>query len=102
VETGRPFKEQARIPAGLIFQDAAGRSLHLLEALAGRPALILPVVFTCRTLCGPALTIASAALAETGLEPGQDFQFGVLGFDPDVARQFLKMCETLHNPKRPI
>jgi len=92
----------ARIPASLIFQDAAGRSLHLLEALAGRPALILPVVFTCRTLCGPALTIASAALAETGLEPGHDFQFGVLGFDPDVARQFLKKCETLHNPKRPI
>ena len=73
----------ARIPASLIFQDAAGRSLHLLEALAGRPALILPVDFTCRTLCGPALTIASAALAETGLEPGQDFQFVVLGFDPN-------------------
>jgi protein SCO1/2 len=71
----------ARLPADLTFQDAAGRSLHLLEALAGRPALILPVDFTCRALCGPALTIASAALAETGLSPGQDFLFVVIGFD---------------------
>ena len=72
----------ARIPATLIFQDAAERSVHLVEALAGRPALILPVDFTCRTLCGPALTIASSALAQTGLKPGQDFQFVVVGFDP--------------------
>ncbi len=75
-------RANARIPADLVFQDSAGRSLHLLEALAGRPAVILPVDFTCRTLCGPALTLASAALAETGLEPRQDFQLVVLGFDP--------------------
>jgi protein SCO1/2 len=72
----------ARIPASLIFQDAAGRSVHLVEALAGRPALVLPVDFTCRTLCGPALTIASAALAQTGFSPRQDFQLVVVGIDP--------------------
>jgi protein SCO1/2 len=62
----------------LTLEDAFGRSLNLIEALAGRPALILPADFTCQTLCGPALTIASAA----GLTPGQDFRFVVLDFDP--------------------
>jgi protein SCO1/2 len=80
-KVGFDLPPNARLAAELTFEDATGRSLHLVEALAGRPALILPVDFTCRTLCGPALSIASAALAETGLTPGQDFQFVVLGFD---------------------
>lgn len=51
-------------------------------ALAGLPALIIPVDFTCRTVCGSALTIASAALAESRLRPGNDFKLLVIGLDP--------------------
>jgi protein SCO1/2 len=72
----------AHVPASLVFEDGAGRPVHLIEALAGRPALVLPVDFTCRTLCGPALTIASAALAQTGLNPREDFHLVVVGIDP--------------------
>src|SRR5437763_7353676 len=72
----------ARIPDSIWFEDDSGRTLHFPEALAGHPALLLPVDFNCRTLCGPALTIASAALAETGLRAGEDFRLLVIGFDP--------------------
>jgi protein SCO1/2 len=83
----------AWMPDNAIFDEAGGRSVDLLEALAGRPALVLPVDFTCRSICGPALTMASSALAETGLRPGVDFKLVVIGFDPrdniDQARAFV-------------
>jgi protein SCO1/2 len=83
----------ARMPDNAIFDEAGGRSVDVVEALAGRPALVLPVDFTCRSICGPALTMASSALAETGLRPGADFKLVVIGFDPrdniDQARAFV-------------
>jgi len=83
----------ARMPHNAIFGEADGRSVGLVEALAGRPALVLPVDFTCRSVCGPALTMASSALAETGLRPGADFKLVVIGFDSrdniDQARAFV-------------
>lgn len=72
----------ARIPPTLRFHDDAGRSLTVAEALADRPALLLPVDYTCRSICGPALSIVSRALAETGLMPGGDFHLLVVGIDP--------------------
>jgi protein SCO1/2 len=71
----------ARMPDNAVFDDGT-RLVGLVEALAGRPALVLPVDFTCRSICGPALTMASSALAETGLRPGVDFKLVVIGFDP--------------------
>jgi protein SCO1/2 len=72
----------ARIPEDVVFQDATDRSTNFRDALSGHPALVVPVDFTCRATCGPALTIASAALAESGLRPGEEFKLIVIGFDP--------------------
>jgi protein SCO1/2 len=72
----------ARIPDNAIFDDTNGRALNIVEALAGRPALVLPVDFACRSICGPALTIASSALAESGLRPGVDYKLVIIGFGP--------------------
>lgn len=72
----------ARVPLTLPVQDAAGRSLAFGAALGGRPALLIPVDYTCRTICGPALAIAADALAETGLRPGADYTLITVGLDP--------------------
>ncbi|ACA20105.1 conserved hypothetical protein [Methylobacterium sp. 4-46] len=72
----------ARLPLGARVTDESGRSLALGEALGGRPALLVPVDFTCRTLCGPALAVVAGALGETGLRPGADYRLIVLGLDP--------------------
>jgi protein SCO1/2 len=71
----------ASIPESVVFQDATGRATSFRDALGGRPALVVPADFTCRTTCGPALTIASAALAASGLRPGEEFKLIVIGFD---------------------
>lgn len=74
----------ARIPLGLAFRDSEGRNLTLGEALGGRPALLLPADYACRTTCGPALSILSGALVETGLRPGTDFRLILVGLNPDA------------------
>lgn len=72
----------AAIPANLIFHDLTGRPVKFVGALNHVPALLLLVDFTCHTICGPALAIASGALGETGLRAGSDFRLIVVGLDP--------------------
>lgn len=82
----------ARVPTALVFKDIEGRSLTLGDAIAGRPTLLLPADFTCTEICGPALSIAATALAQTGLQAGQDYSFVVFGIDArdglDAAQRF--------------
>jgi protein SCO1/2 len=91
----------AHIPSTLLFHDLDGRTMTVPEALAGRPALFVPVDFTCRTVCGPALTIAAGALADSGLRADRDFRLVVFGFDPNdgaaAARDFVR--ERLTDPR---
>ncbi|MGY2049809.1 SCO family protein [Methylobacterium sp. JK268] len=75
----------APLPLADRFTDRDGHALTLGDALAGRPALLLPVDFTCRTLCGPFLAVVSGALVQTGLRPGRDYRLIVLGLDPKDA-----------------
>src|ERR1700742_4563747 len=82
----------ARVPTALMFRDLDGHNVSLGEAIAGRPTLLLPADFTCKQICGPALSIATTALGETGLEPGRDYSLVVVGIDAkdsiDDARRF--------------
>lgn len=71
-----------QLPLGLPFRTAEGRQLTLAEALGGKPALLLPVDYECRTTCGPALSILAGALAETSLRPGEDFRLVLVGLNP--------------------
>lgn len=84
----------ASVPLQLVFHDLAGRPVSLGQAIAGRPVLLLFVDYTCRTICGPALAIASSALGQTGLSPGTDYRLIVVGIDPkdgpDDARKMVE------------
>ncbi|MEZ0167416.1 SCO family protein [Microvirga sp. TS319] len=84
---------EARVPASLNFRDLSNRNMTLGEALAGRPALLIPVDYTCRSTCGPALSILEGALIQTGLQAGRDYRLIVVGIDPkdssDDARAFV-------------
>jgi protein SCO1/2 len=71
----------ARVPSALVFKDLDGRDLTLGEAIADRPTLLLPADFTCKEICGPALSIAASALSQTGLKAGQDYSLVVVGID---------------------
>jgi protein SCO1 len=72
----------ANVPLELTFRDAEEQQETLQEALAGKPALLLPVDYECRVTCGPALAIVAGALAQTGLRPGADFRLILVGLNP--------------------
>jgi protein SCO1/2 len=84
---------RAQVPMELEFKDIEGNGKSLGEAVGGRPALLLPVDFTCSQICGPALTIVAGALQETGLTAGRDYSLVVFGIDPrddaTAARRFV-------------
>lgn len=82
----------AAIPLALEFRSAQNRRVTLGQAIESRPTVLLFVDYTCRTLCGPALAIASGALSQTGLKPTRDFRLVVVGMDPkDNAENALAM-----------
>jgi protein SCO1/2 len=88
----------AAAPPTLKFRDIDDRRLTLREAIGGRPSLLLFVDYTCRTICGPALAIASGALAQTGLDPAK-YRLVVIGLDPkDSAEDARLMARQIGDP----
>jgi protein SCO1 len=71
----------AQVPTGLSFVDETGAPRTLAQAIAGRPAVLILADYTCRTLCGPVLAQAAAALDRSGLSPGADFRLVAIGLD---------------------
>lgn len=72
----------ATLPASLIFTDQRGQRTSLGQVANGRPLVLIFADFTCRHVCAPALTMATGALAATGLSPGRDYRLVVIGIDP--------------------
>lgn len=72
----------ARLPLDAAFTAEDGRARTLGEALSGRPALLMFADYTCTSLCGTALGLSAAALRGSGLVPGRDYAFVVVGLDP--------------------
>jgi len=90
----------AAVPLELSFERIEGGTVSLSQALDKRPGLLLLVDYTCRTICGPALGIAAHALADTGLDPTQDFRLIVVGLDEkDSAADALATSAQLLDPK---
>ncbi len=72
----------AALPLDAGFATAGNGGLSLKDALGGKPAVLMLVDFKCRFTCGTALAIAADGLSRTGLEPGRDYNFLVIGIDP--------------------
>ncbi|MCJ2136769.1 SCO family protein [Methylobacterium sp. J-026] len=87
----------ARAPLDLPVTDArTGQAITLGRALAGRPALLLPVDYTCGNVCDPMVSMSADALASTGLAP-EDYAWVLVGIDPrdDAAAARRMLAETL-------
>ena len=74
--------EGAALPLETKFANSTGAAVTLGEAVGDKPAALILVDYTCRFICGTTLAIAAYGLAATGLEPGKDFSFVVIGIDP--------------------
>lgn len=72
----------ARVPLDLAFTDAAAGPTTLGAALSGRATLLLPVDYSCDNVCDPMLAMSAASLVATGLVPGREVSFVLVGLDP--------------------
>jgi protein SCO1 len=72
----------AALPDDLVLRDEAGRQISVKDAIGGVPAVVVFADYTCRTLCGPIVEFAAAALAKSGLRPGADYRLLAIGLNP--------------------
>ncbi len=72
----------AMVPADTKFTTSTGAPISLGEAIGGKPAALVLVNYTCRFICGTTLAIAAFGLSGTGLKPGKEFSFIVMGINP--------------------
>jgi len=72
----------APLPGDLKLENEAGEIHPVQQWLGGKPTLWVLADYTCKTLCGPIVSVVADALRQTGLRPGADFRFIVIGLDP--------------------
>ena len=63
-------RANAQLPLQTPLSDPNERSAPLQAWLGGLPTVWILADYTCETLCGPAISIVSNALADTGLSAG--------------------------------
>lgn len=73
---------QATLPLNLPLQGEDDISKPLRFWLGQKPSVWVLADYTCKTLCGPVISIVSDALAQSGLRAGEDFRLIVVGLDP--------------------
>jgi protein SCO1 len=82
----------ATLPLNLPLQGEDGSTKPLRFWLGAKPTVLVLVDYTCKTLCGPVISIVSDALAHSGLRLGADFRLIVVGLDPkDTATDAARM-----------
>ena len=85
-----------QLPLHLELQSEAGDLHPLKQWLGGKPTVWVLADYTCKTLCGPIISVVSDALRQTGLKSGTDFRFIMIGLDPkDLADDARAMKDAL-------
>lgn len=81
----------APLPPDLILRDADGAPLRLGAVFGAAPALLAPVWYGCRNVCGVELRELAYSLKSSPLRPGVDYRLIVFSIDPrdgvEAARQ---------------
>ena len=72
----------AQVPLDAVFHDATGKVVHLRDLLHGKPVLLVPGYFTCRTLCSVVRTGVAKGVRGTGFTPGKQFDVVLVSIDP--------------------
>ena len=84
----------AVLPLNLIAPDLSGQRRSIASAFAGKPGFAIFADYTCKTLCGPALVLLGAGLAQSALPP-DSWRLVVIGLDPrDSAADARRMLLT--------
>jgi protein SCO1/2 len=86
----------AELPLDSEFVDQSGARVHLGDFFKGKPVLLIPVYYTCQTLCSEALRGLVEGISPLSLRPGRDFEIVAFSFNPaegvEDARKKLDEC----------
>jgi protein SCO1 len=92
-QMGLDQKLGAYLPKDVAFKDESGKVVKFGEMFQGRPVLLVPIFFTCKTMCvniadGLATTLAKATRTDS-MKPGRDLDVVMLSINhketPDLA-----------------
>lgn len=81
-EVGYDQKIGSPLPLDAVFHDEAGREVALRQFFHGKPVVLALVYYECPMLCTFVLNGAVAGLKPLALEPGRDFEFVAVSFNP--------------------
>ncbi|MTV11993.1 MULTISPECIES: SCO family protein [Bradyrhizobium] len=88
------------LPLSLRLTDEFDATKPLKEWLGNVPTVWIAADYTCKSLCGPMISIVSSALADTGLQAGSAYRLMVFGLDPrDTAADARAMKAAQVNPR---
>jgi protein SCO1/2 len=76
-------KPGAQVPLDVPLRDESGREVRLGDFLGGRPAILVLAYYRCPRLCSQVLNDLLGTLRGVPLEPGKDYTFVTVSFDPD-------------------
>lgn len=72
----------AQVPLDAVFRDSSGNAVHLHGLLRGKPVLLVPGYFSCKTLCSVVRTGVANGVRGTGFTPGKQFDVVLVSIDP--------------------
>lgn len=72
----------AQVPLDAVFHDANGNPVTLRNLLHGKPLLLVPGYFTCKTLCSVVRSGVARGVRGSGLKPGRQFDVVLVSIDP--------------------
>jgi len=81
-EVGYDQKIGNPLPLDAVFHDETGREVALRQFFHGKPVVLALVYYECPMLCTFVLNGAVAGLKPLALEPGRDFEFVAVSFNP--------------------
>jgi len=102
-EVGIDEKLGAQVPLDLVLNDEEGRPVKLGDLL-GKPTVLTLNYFRCAGICTPLLNGVVDVIDQVQANPGQDFQFITVSFDPRDTSEiaFQKRSNYLKEIQRPI
>jgi protein SCO1/2 len=72
---------EAAVPFDVFVTEESGHRVALRQLISKSTVLVF-ADYTCTTLCGPIVAFVAAALEQSGLRAGEQFQLLVVGLDP--------------------
>lgn len=78
--TGVDEKLNAKIPLDLVFKDESGKTVRLAEMITG-PTVIMPVYYSCRSVCAYQLGKMAGTLQVLERRPIEDYKVISISFD---------------------